>query len=194
MTIKINTLKSIAVTLFVAMLFSCQGKLGAVRKMGQGSDIPQAVGKKVNLFYTDSGNVRAHLKSPKLLDFSNHNFAYQKFPEGVKVYFYNQNKEKTTVIADYAVVYKKTDLVDLQGHVKIITPDSVVLKAEQLYWNQALNWVFTDKPYSIKMQNGAINHGQGFDSNENFNTFISRSNVGVQYVEEEKSKDSTQLN
>ena len=34
------------------------------------------------------------------------------------------------------------------------------------------------------MNNGALNDGEGFDANENFDKFISRSNIGVQYLDE----------
>lgn len=184
-----NTLKiipSIATIFCVAMLFSCQGKLTEVRKLEMRSDAPQATGKGINLFYTDSGKVMAHLKSPLMKDFSNQDFPYREFPEGLEVEFFNETQEKNTVTADYGIIYSETGLVDLQGNVEVITPDSVVLKANQLYWDQNREWVFTDISYTIKLANGALNKGEGFDANQKFDNFISRSNIGVQYIEEGK--------
>lgn len=176
----------IAAIFFVAMLFSCQGKLSEVRKLDMKSGAPQAIGKGINLFYTDSGKVMAHLKSPLMKDFSSQDFPYREFPEGLEVEFFNEKQEKNIVIADYGIIYGETGLVDLRGNVRITTPDSTVLTANQLYWDQNREWVFTDAPYSIKLPNGAINHGEGFDSNQKFDNFISRSNIGVQFIEEEK--------
>lgn len=177
---------SIATIFCVAMLFSCQGKLTEVRKFEMRSDAPQATGKGINLFYTDSGKVLAHLKSPLMKDFSNQDFPYREFPEGLEVEFFNETQEKNTVTADYGIIYSETGLVDLQGNVEVITPDSVVLKANQLYWDQNREWVFTDISYTIKLANGALNKGEGFDANQKFDNFISRSNIGVQYIEEGK--------
>ena len=166
------------------MLFSCQNRLDEVRKLNPDKSKPQTSGKGIDLHYTISGKLKAHLKTPKMLDFRNRKFPYREFPNGLKVEFYNEKGEKNTVIADYGIEYLKTELIDLRGNVKIITTDSTVLNAKQLYWDQERNWVFSDLPYTINMANGALNNGQGFDANENFDNFNSRSNEGVQYIKD----------
>lgn len=166
------------------MLFSCQGKLKEVRKWKLQSNAPNAIGKGINLFYTDSGKVKAHLKSPLMYDFSTQKFPYREFPKGLKVEFFNEKQEKNTIKADYGIIYEATGLVDLRGNVKIITSDSTVVHANQLYWDQNREWVFTDVPYRVKLGDGGTNRGEGFDSNENFDNFSSRSNIGVQVIDE----------
>lgn len=118
-------------------------------------------------------------------DFSNKNFPYREFPDGLIVEFYDEERKKNTVTANYGVIYNETGLIDLQGNVVVITSDSTELTADQLYWDQTINWVFTDHPNTIQFKNGALNKGQGFDSNQEFTNFRSRSNVGVQILEEE---------
>ncbi|HET8809456.1 MAG TPA: LPS export ABC transporter periplasmic protein LptC [Flavobacteriaceae bacterium] len=185
-------LKSIVTASVAAMLFSCEGKLQEVRKWEMTSNAPQAIGKGINLFYTDSGKVKAHLKSPHMLDFSNQQFPYREFPNGLKVEFFNEKKQKSTVKADYAIIYEQSGLIDLRKNVKIKTSDSTILKTDQLYWDQNREWIFTDSPFTLKMANGTVNKGQGFDSNQAFDNFVSRSNIGVQVIEE-KNKDSTDV-
>ena len=63
-------------------------------------DAPQAIGSGINLKYTDSGKVVATLKSDRMRDFSNKEFPYREFPEGLEVEFFNEKKEKNTVTAD----------------------------------------------------------------------------------------------
>ena len=167
------------------MFFSCEGNLQGVREMEVPEDAPQAIGQGINLTYTDSGKVVATLKSDKMRDFSNKDFPYREFPEGLSVEFFDENDEKNTVTANYGVVYESTGLIDLQGDVVVITSDSTILTASQLYWDQSQNWVFTDHPNTIRFQNGALNEGMGFDSNQEFSNFRSRSNVGVQILNEE---------
>lgn len=180
--------KSIVVVLAATMLFSCQDRLNQVRGWDANDFGPQTTGEGINLFYTDSGKVKANLRSPKMLDFTNLNFPYREFPNGVEVDFFDENSNKNTVVADYGIIYSNTGLVDLQGNVKIVTHDSTVLNAEQLYWDQNRSWVFSDVRYNIRMNNGALNDGEGFDANENFDKFISRSNVGVQYIDESETE------
>ena len=184
-----NIYLSIVTILFVTMLFSCEGNLKGVREMEIPEDAPQAIGTEINLKYTDSGKVVAILRSDLMRDFSNKEFPYREFPEGLEVEFFDEN-EKNTVTANYGVIYSATGLIDLQGDVVVITSDSTELTAEQLYWDQANNWVFTDQPNTIRFKNGALNVGQGFDSNQEFSNFRSRSNVGVQIIEEEIEEEN----
>lgn len=190
---KLNNLlaQSIVIILFMAMLFSCQGRLDEVRQMDSKKFSPQTEEFDVNLIYTDSGKVAAKLKGPKLLDFSNLDFPYREFPDGAKLDFFDDQNKKNTVVADYAIVYDVTGLVDMQGNVEIFTGDSTKLEANQLYWDQNENrkWVFTDQEYTIEMSDGTVNEGQGFDSDEKFNNFISRSNVGIHYVQDEEKEE-----
>ena len=177
--------KSIAVFIFTAMLFACDGNLDEVKQMGVKLSGPQSTTKNINLFYTDSGRVQANMKSPKMLDFSNEEFPFREFPEGVEVDFFKKDSSKNTIISDYAIIYTATDIIDLRGNVKIVTADSAVLNSQQLYWDESEAWLFTDQPYTIKMPNGAINDGDGFDANQNFDKFNSRTNTGIQYIDEE---------
>ncbi|MBW2960430.1 LPS export ABC transporter periplasmic protein LptC [Mesonia aestuariivivens] len=179
-----HILKGIVALVFATMLFSCQNGLNEARKFDVDYQAPLTVGEGINLFYTDSGKVRANLRSPKMLDFTNLQFPYREFPDGVEVDFFNEKQEKTNIIADYGIIYNTTNLIDLRGNVKIVTADSTILNAKQLYWDQSNSWIFSDEKYNIQMTNGALNDGEGFDANENFDKFISRSNVGVQYIDE----------
>ena len=181
--------KGIVTVLAVTMLFSCEGNLSKVRALDLPSEYPQAVGKNLNLKYTDSGRVVATLKSSKMLDFSNLEFPYREFPEGVQVEFFDKENKSNTVTANYAVIYDETGLIDLQGDVVLVTSDSTRLMADQLFWDQALGWVFTDRPNTIRFPNGALNKGQGFDSDLNFTNFRSRTNVGVQIIEDKKDDE-----
>lgn len=154
--------------------------------MSMPADAPQAIGYGMDMKYTDSGKVVTTLQGKKMLDFTAKEFPYREFPEGLKVQFFDENNQKSTVTADYGIYYLETGLVDLRGNVVIITSDSMKLTADQLYWDENLEWVFTDKPNTITFKNGAVNTGQGFDSNQEFTNFRSRSNTGVQIIEEKE--------
>lgn len=178
-------ISGIVTVIAVTMLFSCEGNLERVRALGAPGENPQAVGKNLNLKYTDSGRVVATLKSPRMLDFTNLTFPYREFPDGLEVEFFDEERNKSTITANYGIIYDATGLIDLQGDVVLISSDSTRLEATQLYWDQKIGWIFTDKPNTIRSPSGSIsNSEQGFDSDVKLTNFRSRSNVGVQVIDE----------
>ncbi|MDT0675010.1 LPS export ABC transporter periplasmic protein LptC [Autumnicola musiva] len=190
MIFKYNHIISGIVTLIgVTMLFSCQGNLNEVREMDMQGDSPQAVAQGLNLKFTDSGRLVAILRSPKMYDYTNKNFPFREFPDGLEVEFFDENNKKNTITSDYGIIYDETGLIDLRGNVVIVTSDSTQLEASQLYWDQNKSWVFTDRPNTIRFPDGGVNQGQGFDSNQNFGNFRSRTNVGVQILDETEEED-----
>ena len=164
-SIKNNVL--VMVTVFaVTMFFSCDNNLKEVQKIGISENEPIGIAENINLKYTDSGKLKAILISPKMMDFSNRDFPYNEFPNGIKLDLF-ENGEKSNVVADYAITYSKTNLIDLQGHVIITTKDNDTLYAEQLYYDQKKEWLFTNKPVTFRTGMDLIN-GNGFDSDTKF--------------------------
>ena len=72
-------------------LFACEGNYQNVQKLNLKDGMPSSEGVGVNLFYTDSGRVVTNLMAPKLLDYSNLEFSYQEFPEGIEVHFFDKD-------------------------------------------------------------------------------------------------------
>ncbi len=156
----------IVMAIAMTMFFSCRNSLKEVQKIGISENEPIGEAENINLVYTDSGKVKAILLSPKMLDYSNRTFPYSEFTDGVNLELYEDGK-KSVVEADYAMVYDKTNLIDLQGNVKITTHNKDTLFAEQLYYDELKEWLFTNKPVSFRTGQDLI-HGNGFDSNSKF--------------------------
>jgi LPS export ABC transporter protein LptC len=181
----LNFTKNITAILVVVMFFfACERDLNEVNKYNQEVDVPQGIAKKINLFYTDSGAVKANLRSPKMLDYSQEKFGYRVFPIGVEVDFFNSDSTKNTIVADSAIVYDNTDIIDMRQNVKIVTSDSLILTTDQLYWDTAKQWIFTDRAYTIQQANGSKNDGLGFDASQDFKVYNSRINKGVQVIKD----------
>jgi len=184
-------LKSVMALLIAVTLFACEGNYQNVKKLNLSDGEPIAVGKNVNFKYTentdynntDTARLITNLLAEKLLDFSNLEFPYKEFPNGIEVHFWNEEGKKSTVNSDYAIQYDNTDLVDLRENVVVVTADSITLVAQQLYWDQKNKWVFTDQPYRIKFKDGSYNEGARFDGNQDFTIFLSRKNQGVQLID-----------
>ncbi len=155
------------VTVFtVAMFFSCKDNFDAVKDFGMSENEPIGVAEGLaGIKYTDSTRVQANLVSPKMLDYSNRDFSFYEFPEGVTLDIFDKNKNKTIIVSDYAIVYNKTDLIDLQGNVVITRHDGNVLKTEQLYFDQNKKWLFTNNPFTFEKGEDYLLKGVGFDTN-----------------------------
>jgi LPS export ABC transporter protein LptC len=149
------------------MFFSCNNSFNQVKKIGMSENEPIGVDFNLNLKYTDSGRVMANLLSTKALDYSNRDFPFHEFVDGVILYVFDENNNKSTIVSDYAIAYTKTELIDLQDNVVITTHDNQVLKTDQLYYDQKNEWLYTNKSVSFKTEQDLI-HGNGFDSNLKF--------------------------
>ena len=163
----IYNIKNIVTVITVTMFFSCHDSFKQVQIIGISENEPIGIDYNLNLKYTDSGRVTANLLSTKALDYTNRDFPFREFVEGVTLYVFDKDNKKSTVLADYAIVYTESNLIDLQDNVVITTSDSSVLKTNQLYYDQKKEWLYTNESVSFQTKQDIIN-GNGFDSNSKF--------------------------
>lgn len=164
----LNTIKYKVIALAVTLLFSCKNNFKNVQKMGVSANEPQGVAENINLKYTDSGRVTANLISPKMFDYNNRVFQYSEFTDGVILHLFDANNNKSTIVADYAITYANTNLIDMRGNVVVSTYEKDTLFGEQLYFDSQKEWVFTNKPVKF-LAKGNVTEGNGFDSDTKFN-------------------------
>ena len=192
-------LRSIAIVYSMAMLFySCADNYERVGGEAIKKIFPGAVAEDFTLTYTETdelekneGVVSAHvvavLKSPLCNDFDNLAFPYRTFPDGLIVEFFDEKGEKSTVTADYGIIYSTTNLIDLQGNVVIETSDGKKLEAPQLYWDRANDWIFTQQKFKYtNPEEGTIMDGEGMDFNRDFSFFNANRTYGYMSIKEKK--------
>ena len=178
--ILLNFVTAFAVTLF----FSCQSKNASTGSLIVSKDAPIAEAFDVNMKYTDSGKLKAILKTPIALDHTHKDFPYHEFPDGIILDVLDEEGKISVIKSDYAIWYKETNLIDMRGNVDILTADSTHLIAQQLYWDQNISWIFTDLPYKSFLPDGTVNEADGFDANQDFTILNSRTNEGVMFISE----------
>lgn len=168
MRTKPNILLNLSVTaLVVTLFFGCEGNMKNVQMFHFSEFMPTGEADSIHLHYTDSGRVKSVLKSPKMLDYGSVAFPFTEFPKGIHMTIVDENQRKSVVIADYAVTFKDTELIDLRGNVKLISPDGQTLATEQLYFDQKREWFFTEKPFTFVDEKG-MTSGVGIDFNKTF--------------------------
>jgi LPS export ABC transporter protein LptC len=150
------------------LLISCEGNsIKDVQKINLSEFHPSGEADDFNLKYTDSGRIKSILISPKMLDYGNVEFPFIEFPKGIDVTMYDENGKKTFVKAKYAISFKGTDVIDLQGKVKIYNETGQILETEQLYFDQKNEWFYTEKSYKFTDPKG-ISYGEGVDFSKDF--------------------------
>lgn len=170
---------AIACLLMVTALCSCESNFREVQRINSVAFSPTGETENINLKYTDSGKVKAILVSPLMLDFSNLEYGFNEFPKGVHVTILGEGGQKSYVIADYGITYAKTDIIDLQGNVKITSHDGKVLETDQLYYDQKNEWFYTEKRFKFTdTREGGYLEGPGIDFSKDFKVMNAQRNTG----------------
>ncbi len=162
-----------AVTLF----FGCESNFKEVQKINFSEFVPSSDADMVNLKYTDSGRITAVLVSTKMLDYASVEFPFTEFPKGIDVTLYDKKSKKTFIKSNYAISYKGTNIIDLQGKVRIFTEQGQTLETEQLYFDQKNEWFFTERRFKLTDPKG-VSNGQGIDFSRDFKVINSQKITG----------------
>lgn len=178
MVSKTRKLTVFIITAFaVFFLFSCESNFKEVQKSTFAEFNPSGEADSINIKYTDSGKIKSILISDKMLDYATVEFPFTEFPKGVRVTLYDEKGKTTLVTAKYAVTFKNTDLIDLQGKVRISNEAGQLFETEQLYFDQKNEWFYTEKRYKFTDPKG-ISYGEGVDFSKDFKIINSQSVSG----------------
>ncbi len=194
-----NNFINIAMVFAVAMFFlGCKDQYKRIGEEAGENIFPQGVATNFTLTYTetnplenqDMGTSRiiAILNSPLSEDYDNLRFKYRIFPEGLEVEFFDEENNKSTITADYGIIYSYTNLIDLRGNVVIKTHDGKKLEAPQLYWDRSLEWIFTQEKFRYtNPEDGTVMDGEGMDFNRDFSLFNAHKTYGQMTIKEDES-------
>lgn len=184
--------------IFMAMLFwSCTDNYKRVGREATKTVFPQGIGENFVLTYTEtienlepedsmSSKVISVLKGPIHEDYTNLVFPYQTFPNGLEMDFYDDQNQKSTVTADYGIIYSATKLIDLQGNVVIEGHDGKKLEAPQLFYDQDNEWIFTEEVFKFtNPDDGTIMDGEGMDFNKELSFLNAHKTYGLMTIKEE---------
>ncbi|MCO5725697.1 LPS export ABC transporter periplasmic protein LptC [Robiginitalea marina] len=197
---QIKRIAGIAMVSTVAMFFlGCADNYQRVGEEKPARVYPQGVAEHFTLTYTETkeelqsqgssdSRIVAILKSDRSEDYENLEFPYRTFPNGLLVEHFDEQGQKSTIRADYAIIYTRTNIVDLQGNVVLETHDGKRLETTQLYWDRSNEWIFTQQRFTFSNpEEGTVLNGQGMDFNRDFSYFIAHKTGGEMLLKEEES-------
>ncbi|WP_424002812.1 LPS export ABC transporter periplasmic protein LptC [Maribacter sp. IgM3_T14_3] len=196
-----HNFKSIAVVCTMAMLFlSCQDDYKRVGDEAAKKVYPRSVAENFSGTYTESPEklgseelgstkVLAVISGPIRNDFDQLSFPYQTFPEGLLVEIFNEKNEKTTIEADFGVLYSKTSIVDLRGNVLIKSDDGKKLATSQLYYDRGNEWAFTQEKFTFtNPDDGTVMDGEGMDIQKDLKFLNAHKTYGLMLIKEDKEQ------
>ena len=157
----------IALTAFFVLILSCESNFKEVQKINSTEFMPTTEATDFNTKYTDSGRIKSILISPQMLDYSSVVYPFSEFPRGIDLTMFDKNGKKTFIKAKYAVRYKSTQIIDLQGDVVITNEVGQKMTTQQLYFNQKNEWFYTEKQFVYTSPDGLLT-GTGVDFSKDF--------------------------
>ena len=161
-----------------AISFSCESNFKDVQKINYSEFTPSGEADDFNLKYTDSGRIKSILVSPKMLDYATVEFPFTEFPKGLDVTIYDVKGKKTFVRANYGVSFTGTDVIDLQGKVRISNEAGQIMETDQLYFDQKNEWFYTEKKFVFTDPKG-VSRGEGIDFSKDFKIVNSQRITGA---------------
>ena len=156
--------------LLICMLFvsACENSLNDIQKIAsKEEDKPISRSTGVDVIYSDSAKVKAHMTTPLMIEYNDIAKPYTEMPKGVKIVFFDENLgEKGSITSDYATRRDKENIIEFRKNVVASNTQGETFKSEELIYDQTTKKLYSTKPVQITMSNGNVMNGTGFNSNE----------------------------
>lgn len=154
------------------LLGGCENDLKDIQKISaQEVNKPGERYTTVDVVYSDSARVKAHMTSPLMIMYKNPR-PYTEMPKGVKVIFYdNDLKISSTVTSEYAIRHDAEKKTELRNNVVATNAAGDMFMSDELIWDEGTKQIHSSKLVHIRFANGNISDGTSFTSDESFNHY-----------------------
>lgn len=169
------------VILMAMLLQACENDLNKVKQISAlevSKPIDSTTG--VDVVYSDSAKVKAHVITPLMLHFTSLTKPHYEMPKGVKINFYDDkinlkdpayNADKhiiSTVTSDYAITSNMDKLIELRKNVVVHNAAGDVLKTEQLFYDVSQKKIYSNVDSRFTRVDGTDQQVTAFWSNDSF--------------------------
>lgn len=175
------------------LVFGCENDIEKIKAFSSPENLPILEAYDFQTTFTDSGQIRYTLKTPKLLRFENDGKAFHEFPEGVEIVQYNAKGEVvSSLTADYARQFLKDQKWEAKNNVVATNEQGDTLKTEQLIWEEKSKKIYSDNFVKIIREDGVFT-GIGLTADESLNNWRIGKLKGDAYFEvANKKRDKTE--
>lgn len=177
------------------LLTSCENNLEEIKAFASTENLPILEARNFETIFTDSGQIRYSLKTPKLLRFEDDGRDYIEFPEGMELVKFDANKNIiSSITADYAKQFVAEDKWEAKNNVVATNAQGDTLKTEHLIWEEKKEIIYTEEFVRI-IRSDQIITGIGLTSDQKLQNWKIKNPKGTIYVtvnNQKKSADSIQ--
>jgi LPS export ABC transporter protein LptC len=186
--IKLSSLYLPALIICMLLVSACENPLNDIQKItSKEENKPISRSTGVDVIYSDSAKVKAHMTAPLMIEFADTPKPYKEMPKGIKIIFYDADlKETGNIISDYAVQREKENLIEFRKNVVATNAQGQIFKSDELIYDMNTKKMYSKKPVEIVSPNGDIVDGVGFDSNESFYPWHIVQTTGMWHVNEKQ--------
>jgi len=145
--------------------------------------LPDQIADTIEVIYSEQGNIKLKLRSPKLVMSENAGMQYNEFPIGVELDFFDKKGAKNAdLVADYGYDDQRNREQYVKGNVVIThVKQGWVYTTEELFIDEKKDSIHNNgKPVKITKPDGTLLQGDSF-----------RSNTRMDYIEIKNLFDST---
>ncbi len=177
---KITNNQKLFFIIILFFIFSCSNDLEEIKPFQLRDDIPNVSVKNLYTIYNSNSRMQAEIFAPIMNQYQTDN-PYMEFPEGVEMYFFDNNFDTTSSLtADYAVYYMKQQLWKATDNVIITGKNGSTMKTEEIYGNEKDEKIYSIKYVEVADPDGTIIRGKGgFESNFNFTNYKFKNVDGI---------------
>ncbi len=169
----------------VFSLYSCEKKIATIQKIDI-LTLPSVTVRNFETIYTDSGRVRLIMSAPVLEKYEKTESPYTEFKSGIKVYFYNGQKDPVAyVTSKYAKYFDSKDLWELRDSVVAVNEKKDKIETELMFWDQQKDLFYTDRFVRITDED-QITMGTGFEYNRKLSKRKIKNVTATFYVSDEQ--------
>lgn len=149
-------------------LSSCKNDLAEIQRFTNQEETTYETITDFKTLYSDSAVVKVKIQGPTMLRHLDKEQPRQEFPDGMKVEFFNANKNVTSrMTAKYGLRLEKDKQVIVRDDVVWESVNKEILETSELIWDEKTEKVFTNK-FVVIRRPGEIITGYGFESNQDF--------------------------
>ena len=154
-----------------AVLLACSGCENNVDFIPKSDllTLPSLTVKDFETVYSDSGRIQLIMTAPLLEQFDNSESPYYEFKSGIKIVFYDGQKDPVgSATSKYAKYTKAASLWELRDSVVVINEGGDRLETEVLYWDEPRDLIYSDRFVRITSEDQIV-MGTGFESDPRLN-------------------------
>jgi len=185
----INTKNKTASALLLAVLFfnlACtSNKPEEIKAIEADQNTPSLELVDFETLVSDSGKIKYHIITPLLLNYDKAEEPYKEYPKGGHIMTYDSvDVINAQIKCKYAIFKDKDQLWDLRNSVEAVNDEGVVFNTEQLFWDQKIGLIYTEKFIKITTEDEIIT-GYGFTAKENLKEYRLNKMSGTISLDEE---------